>query len=332
MSRLELRFGAPVILGERRIGSLDAVILDGAGSRWEAIVVRRGLLRRSRWIAPRSAVSHASDERIVLDAPPTIPTDAPVSRAVDAGTAVKTEDGRRLGRLALLLTRADGRLSHLVIERRSFGARRMAPASLVTAVEPRDLVVDLPHGFEALTPYRPDRDLALLARWAIERLGIPGRFEGIHIHVSAVDGVVLLEGHVTSRLRAARMAAAVATVPGVLAVENRLVCDDELTVAVARALAEGPHTRDHLIRVAAHRGVITLEGRAADAAVAAATRLAGCVPGVRGVVSRLRAPGVRPGRRSIAMAAGRDPAPDADGAKAEMEPPARGRREPQRAA
>jgi uncharacterized protein YrrD len=333
MTRLELRFGAPVTHDGKRLGSLSGVILDGAGRRWDALVVRRGLLRRSHWLVPRSDVCDASDERVVLDAPPTIPADASASRGLSAGTRVGAQDGRALGRLALLLTRADGRLLDLVIERRSFGPRRMIPAESLVAVQARELVVALPQAVEALSPYRADPQLAVLARWAIERLGIPGRFEGLHTRVSATDGVITLEGHATSRLRAAQMAAAVAAVPGVRGVENRLVCDDELTIAVARALDEDARTRGHLIRVAAHRGAITLGGRAPVAETAdVAERIAASVPGVLVVVNQLRTAGFRVDRGSVETAAGRKPAPAGDGARAATERPASGRRQPPRAA
>jgi osmotically-inducible protein OsmY len=296
MTRLELRFGAPVLHGGKKLGSLGGVVLDATGRRWEGLIVRRGLLRRTHWIVPRSEVCDASDEQVVLDAAPTTQVVEPASLSVSAGTRVRTRDGRRLGRLALLLVRADGRLLHVVIERRTFGLRRMVPAEMVTAVEAGSLLTDLASGADALMPYRPDRDLAVLARWAIERLGTLGRFDGLSTRVSATDGVVILDGHVTSRLRAAQIEAVVLTVPGVLGVENRLVSDDELTIALARELRGNARTRDHLIRAAAHRGVITLEGRTPDAKTAeTAAQIAASMPGVLRVVNRMRAPGFRPG-------------------------------------
>ena len=122
----------------------------------------------------------------------------------------------------------------------------------------------------------------------------------LHVRVSATDGVIALDGYVTSRLRAAQLEAAVSTVPGVWGVENRLFCDDELTIVVAQALSEDARTRAHPIRLTANHGVMTLDGSTPDAGIAEVARqLAASVPGVLMVENRLRTPGIRREQRVV---------------------------------
>lgn len=228
MSRLELRFGAPVVVDGRKWGTLAGVILDKAGQRWDGLIVRRGLFRRTYWSVPRSEVREASDPVIVVTEPPAAPAHLDTSRTVTAATKVRTEQGRRLGRLALLLTGADGRLCHAVMERRRFSGRRMAPVETIATFEPGELVLGLDeHAVDGMLPYYRDNDLAVFARWALERVAGVGHYEGAHINVRAEDGVIVLTGTAVSGARARQIEAAVATVPGVLGVINQLVADDE---------------------------------------------------------------------------------------------------------
>src|SRR5690606_6729595 len=93
-----------------------------------------------------------------------------------------------------------------------------------------------------------------------------------------------------SKVRAARVAR---RVPGVLRVENRIVTDGEVAVAVAQALASDAQTREQRILVHAGHGVVTLGGEiSSDNIRAAAEEVAAGVPQVRGVINKIRTPGV----------------------------------------
>ncbi len=94
---------------------------------------------------------------------------------------------------------------------------------------------------------QPTEDAVGGALWADDLLR---NLEYGHIAVTIDGGTAILQGHVTGartrRLaeRAARM------VPGVQAVENRLVADDDLVNQVCAALVEDPRTTQEIILVA----------------------------------------------------------------------------------
>ena len=75
----------------------------------------------------------------------------------------------------------------------------------------------------------------------------------------------------------------VRAVKGVTSVENKIVADDEVEIAVAQALAADPRTRGGFpgIVVGVVFGIVFIKGVAASAAMkSAAAELAGKVPGV----------------------------------------------------
>ena len=86
-----------------------------------------------------------------------------------------------------------------------------------------------------------------------------------------------------------------------------IMTDDELREHLLARLAANPRTRGADLRVGVLNGIIHLAGSAADlAACAAAEDLARQVPGVRGVVNRIEAPGAPSPSRTIHI----DLAPD----------------------
>jgi hypothetical protein len=120
-------------------------------------------------------------------------------------------------------------------------------------------------------------------------------YEHGNVRVTVRDGTVILRGHVHSRRRADQLMAGVTSVPGVLGVENRLACDNEMEIELARALATDPRTRSCRSVVRVRDGIVMLDGEAPDAATAeAATKVVAAHGAVRGVVNHLRAPRFRP--------------------------------------
>jgi hypothetical protein len=104
--------------------------------------------------------------------------------------------------------------------------------------------------------------------------------------------MVSLSGHVGTATDRLRADSALRQVPGVLAVQNDLVADDDLVNLVAQALAKDERTRHETIFVAVNHGVVILSGlRNSSKARAAAEECAGQVPSVRGVSNYIEAPG-----------------------------------------
>jgi osmotically-inducible protein OsmY len=296
MARLELRLGAPVVRHGQHFGFVHGIVLAGEGPYWEALLVRRGPVRRSLGYVPRSAVRDATDTEVTVDRPPAALPQTSNGHRVEGRVPVWTTERRRLGRVVMLHAVESGRLTHIVVERRPLGPRLMIPAAALVAVGRKGLSVHLAaEAVAALPPYYPDSDLTAAVQEVIESSMVVAGFDDRYLRVSVSDGVAGLTGHISSRLRSELLEAAVGGIPGVLGVANHLVCDDVLEIDVARALGADPRTRGRLFDPEVDHGVVTLNGRAPDAAAAeAATAVTAALPSVRGIVNRIVAPGFPP--------------------------------------
>ena len=121
------------------------------------------------------------------------------------------------------------------------------------------------------------------------------RFEPIRalgtdtLKVEVRDGIVRLDGLVSSEAHKLAASNLVRHVPGVKDVVNRLVSDEELEQQIAESLAANRSTRQHRIVVNVVRGIAGLYGVVPTEDDAESVRaVAAAVPGVRGVESRLR--------------------------------------------
>ena len=113
------------------------------------------------------------------------------------------------------------------------------------------------------------------------------------IDVTVKDGIVFLSGHVISTSNQLRAEDAVRTVPGVLGVQSYLVPDDKITREVAGALGKIEHVYGVKFFTGAQNGVVGLHGEVGSATVRSlAEKYAANIPGVRGVINSVRAPGV----------------------------------------
>jgi len=113
------------------------------------------------------------------------------------------------------------------------------------------------------------------------------------IDVFVKDGVVTLRGHVINTTNQQRAEEAARTIPGVLEVKSYLVADDKIIIEVARVLGE--IERDHGVKflTGVQNGVVVLTGKVGSAEVRSMVeKYAAAVPGVRGVINSLQAPGV----------------------------------------
>jgi osmotically-inducible protein OsmY len=110
------------------------------------------------------------------------------------------------------------------------------------------------------------------------------------VHVSANDDCVVLTGIVRSRT-AREMAERLAqNVPGVARVDNQLVADADVEIAVAQALATDARTASAFpgLLVGVVFGIVYLKGTAPTSQIKdAATEVARTVPGVRRVSNEL---------------------------------------------
>lgn len=292
MARVELRFGAPVTNGQAEYGSLAAVTIAEYELHWQTLLVRRDVFGLAEEIVPREAVREADATRILIARPP-VAGAAPSGRAIRSHAEVRGLGDTVYGRVVLLLAAEDGKLLHLVMQRHPLGELLMVPADALSAIEPGAVVIDLtPEAVDELPVYQADADLAYRAHEALEGVGPLTEDDIRFLRVDVGDGVATVTGHIRFRSWADRVQDEIAAIPGVLGVENLLVCDDELGQEVASALVAVPHTHAFSFACTVHYGVVELHGRAGDAETAeAAAEMAAHIPMVRGVVNRIAAPG-----------------------------------------
>lgn len=104
--------------------------------------------------------------------------------------------------------------------------------------------------------------------------------------VSVENGVVYLTGHLIRASNRKLIEDVVRFVPGVVAVNNNLILDSDLTIQVARALAGDKHTCPLIFPVTCFQGWIYLGGEVpTEELQLAAEKVAGQVSSVRGVVT-----------------------------------------------
>jgi osmotically-inducible protein OsmY len=195
---------------------------------------------------------------------------------------------------------ASGAVAHLLVRQpRLFGlwgVTRLVPASWVEhATSGRvDLTADRA-AVAQCPPARPDAAVRADVLQALDRVDLPRAFR-TGVRVAVRDGVVDLRGHVRTATHARLLAERAGTVPGVLAVRDRLVDDEALTSRVARALTADPAVRRAILRVHSRHGEVALNGELpSEAARQTATALAAAVPGVRAVRNHAAAPAAATG-------------------------------------
>lgn len=146
-------------------------------------------------------------------------------------------------------------------------------------------------GVNPLLPARPDHDIAADVRRALDQDVILRAVSNL-IDVNVSAAVVRLSGYVVNGSHKVRAETDVRRVPGVQRIENDLISDPDLEVAVAGSLAQDTRLCSRTILVHSNAGVIRLDGQVdRDALAEAAECCAARVPAVRAVVNCIQTTG-----------------------------------------
>jgi hypothetical protein len=287
----KFRFGMSVLTDDGEEGSLAYVGVDPAQRAISHAGVKFGFGPFGKeYCVPLDQVRHANEHEIRL-----IPTREEVERQfatkptvppLSTGTQVMA-GGKRIGHVAQLTVNRETRvLRHLVVDR---GLQEVVvSAQRVTAIEGKQIITDLtPEDVRALIPYVPDEALRDESHRAIDsntRLRVDVR--GVAIRV--IDGVVWLQGHVSSDLNVRQFQDQLVGIRGIGEVQNELIADTDLAAKVSYALAHDPSTRQGYIGVYPMLGEVHLRGRVRTGAMRqAAGEIARRVPGVAQVYNEL---------------------------------------------
>lgn len=106
------------------------------------------------------------------------------------------------------------------------------------------------------------------------------------VSILVKDGIVFLTGHLCRASNRKLIEDIAHSMPGVLAVDNRLVVDNDLIIQVAQVLSRDERTRPFVLPVGCSHGWIHLGGEVPTCELQiAAEEIAGQTPFVRGVLS-----------------------------------------------
>ena len=293
----KFRFGVPVLTEDGESGSLAAIVVEGTPAVAHQIGVRLGAGPWGHtYLLPLTAISHAYTDVIRLTLPRAEVERAGAKEATTGATGgvpltSKTRvifNGTGLGHLVqMTIATESGLLRHLVVEQ---GIRNevLVPASALAKLDARQLVITQEAmGTGHLIPYRPDTELHDEIRRAIENYGrlrvdLPG------IGIRVIDGVVWLQGHVSSDMNRRLVVDQLTGIRGIAELHNELIADTDLAAAVSMALARDPRTAEEKIGVYPVVGVVRLRGNVHSAeARTAAGMITRAVPGVAQVANDL---------------------------------------------
>jgi osmotically-inducible protein OsmY len=137
-------------------------------------------------------------------------------------------------------------------------------------------------------PFSDDRILAEIWKAARQHDGIRA-LDLDSFSISVQEGFVLLTGHVSRKYHRDLIEEIACSIPGVCAVQNKLVVDSDLTIQVAQALSKDERTCSFIFPVNCSHGWIRLGGIVPRRELQlAAEEIAAQVPSVRGVLARPR--------------------------------------------
>ncbi|MBI4339898.1 MAG: BON domain-containing protein [Chloroflexi bacterium] len=163
-----------------------------------------------------------------------------------------------------------------------------------------------PEEIAALPVYRPDAQTGRNAADALQAVDSwSGNYAAVKMQV--VEGAVYLSGNVQLPVQKEEAESAVRRAKGVLAVQNHIITDWDLRIAIAEALAKKGVTRDGYVSVRSVLGVVNLLGHlSCQVHLDNALQITRAVPGVRSVGSYLQLDAT---------------APEGEPARAVVEPP-----------
>jgi osmotically-inducible protein OsmY len=289
----KFHFGNRIVYADGEEGHLVHVVFDPATRRMTQIGVRHGRLFGKIIQIPFTAITRSTSEGIFLNvkrADAVAMASAEVAGVTfDQKTIVENKSSGVRGTLLLIAVHPEnGEVAYIVVHNLRDGQDTFIQAAFVTALEAGHIVIDVPEAtLKGLPPYRSD---TVLQR---EVENILYDFTPLHIDLKGItprvlDGVLYLDGNISSSLRGDIARDQVEGVPGLVEIKNNLIGDDKLANDLAMALGRDPRTRELPIGVYPRLGVVRLSGAVHNGQQKnAAGEIARSFPGVRSIINDL---------------------------------------------
>ncbi len=289
----KFHFGAIIFCSDGEGGNLANVTFDAATRRMTHIGAKQGRLFGKMGYLPFESVIKATGDGVTVEAKRAelaIANNTPSGGVVfDSKSVVERAGSSTKGTLKLVATQPEnGELAYIVAHNVRAGQDILLRAEFVTGMGNDRIIVTISDdALNALPPYHPD---ALLQQEVesilFDLTSMHVDLKGITIRV--LDGVLYLDGNISSSLRADIARDQVYGVQGLLEIKSTLVGDDQLAADLARALGQDPRTRDLPIGVYPKLGVARLSGAVhTGQQKAAAEEIARKFPYVRSVINDL---------------------------------------------
>ncbi|MCK6623594.1 MAG: hypothetical protein DPW09_06130 [Anaerolineae bacterium] len=212
---------------------------------------------------------------------------------IRAGQRVECRDGDAGKVHWVLLDGHTGRVTHFVVRQGVLRRRDiMVPVEWVSEYHADHLKLAVDRvALDPLPEYLPDKEIENRIAQALwkDDLIRQGVLAYTPIEIVVQNGLAILRGHVNTSWERQRVEDIVQEVRGVQGLENRLVIDREVEVAVAQALGRDPRTRNYIVKVSSRFGRVFLQGRVPTLEIqTAAEEVTATVPQVRNVINRFR--------------------------------------------
>ena len=289
----KFQFGGKIFCSDGEDGVLTHVGFDPTTRRITSIGAKPGRLFSKTVYLPYETVVDANGDGITLNITREQLSAAnksePGGVLYDAKSAVQKADASAKGQLHLVAVYpTNGEFAYCVARSLRPGQSTLIQQQYVTKLEAGRIMITIPEAiFQTLPAFRSDAELQQeVENILFDLTPLHVDFKGMTVRV--LDGVLYLEGNISSSLRADIVQDQALGVHGLLEIKNNLLGDDRLASDLAMALSRDSRTADLPIGVYPRLGEVRLSGAVHTAEQkSAATEIARAFPGVRSVINDL---------------------------------------------
>ncbi len=288
---LKFHFGNKITYADGQEGTLTQLLVDSSSKQLTHLVTKQGRFFSKTSVFSFEQVSRATGDGIWLST--TLAQAVAFSDhehagvALDQHTVVKTGSGS--GTLAMVAVHPEGgTLAYIVAHNVLAGHDILLGAQDISSLEAGQLVVSTSDEvLRSQPPYRSDSTLQQEVESILFDLGfLHIDLRGMNLRV--LDGVLYMEGNISSTLRGELAYDQVSGVSGLLEIKNNLIGDDMLAADIAHALGHDSRTRELPIGVYPQLGFVRLSGSVSTPQQKDATlEIARSFAGVCGVTENL---------------------------------------------